>query len=62
MNPPTGYTVDTLDGYLICQHRDLSVCTSCATAHDEIVEVFGVHYWIPDADERQHLATIGRPA
>ena len=35
---------------IACCHRDLSVCPACA------VEVYSVHYWIPDPRERAALA------
>lgn len=43
------------EGDLICNHRDLSCCDMCANAHDEIVDVFGKHFWIDDADMRAQL-------
>jgi hypothetical protein len=46
------------DGSLICNHRDLGCCKACAEAHEEIVEVFGAHFWIADAAERAELAAM----
>lgn len=40
---------------LACPHRDVSVCPPCAAAHAEVVEVYGQHYWMPDAEERAAL-------
>lgn len=48
------------DGSVVCHHRDISCCPECAT-HPEIVEVYGVHYHVPDAAERAELlADIAR--
>ena len=46
------------DGSLICRHRDLSCCDACAAAHIHIVNVYGAHFWIDDAAERDALAEI----
>jgi hypothetical protein len=43
------------DGSAVCPHRDLSVCPSCAD-NLAMVEVAGVHYFIPDPAERAELA------
>lgn len=43
------------DGSLACRHRDISCCTECAAAHPEVVEVYGVHYWVSDPVERAAL-------
>lgn len=43
------------DGSAACHHRDLTVCTNCAT-HPHIVEVFGAHYYLPDPADREALA------
>lgn len=40
------------DGTLVCIHRDLTCCSACADAHEEVTEVFGAHYWIADPAER----------
>ena len=53
---PTGFSDDTYEGNIVCPHRDLSCCRECANAHDEIVEVYGVHYWITDPAERAQYA------
>lgn len=42
------------EGEAICPHRDMSVCRECAT-RPEIVDVYGKHYWIDDAEERDAL-------
>ncbi len=42
------------DGSAVCPHRDMSVCADCAT-HPHIVEVYGAHYHLPDADDRAEL-------
>ena len=39
------------DGELVCPHRYRSVCSDCATAYGNIVEVWGVHYWVRDIEE-----------
>lgn len=43
------------DGSLICIHRDLSCCKPCAEAHQQIVDVYGAHFWIDQPAERQAL-------
>lgn len=45
------------DGTAVCPHRDLSVCTECAS-HPEIVEVSGAHFHIADPAERAELAAM----
>ena len=52
---PNGFHADTYEGNLVCPHRDISCCRDCATAHEEIVEVYGIHYWIADPAERAEL-------
>jgi len=48
------------DGSLICNHRDLGCCKACADAHEEIVDVFGAHFWVDDETERAELvASLG---
>lgn len=39
------------DGTAVCPHRDLSVCSHCAT-DARYIEVAGAHYFIPDPGER----------
>lgn len=46
------------DDSLACKHRDLTCCHDCAAAHPEIVDVVGMHYWVPDEDERAELLAI----
>lgn len=53
--PPKGWH-EQADGTLVCPHRDLSVCPSCADAHEACVEVVGAHFWLPDADDRALVA------
>lgn len=48
---PTGFREGT-QGELACPHRDLSCCAPCVGAHEEIVEIYAVHYWVPDEKER----------
>lgn len=43
------------DDSLICPHREVSCCDECAEAHEEIIEVYGRHYWEPDKQERDKL-------
>lgn len=50
--PPVGFREDPDSGTLRCPHRDLSTCPTCAAEYVEMVEVFGAHYWIADADAR----------
>lgn len=42
-------------GDLACPHRDVSCCESCADEHEEIIEVYGQHFWEPDLLEREAL-------
>ena len=44
------------DDTIACPHRDMSCCTECANKHAELVDVYGVHYWIPNEAERAKLA------
>jgi len=39
-------------GDLACPHRDVSCCEACAQKHEEIVEVYGQHFWVTDPAER----------
>jgi hypothetical protein len=34
------------EGELACSHRDVSTCTDCANTYANIVECYGVHYWM----------------
>lgn len=43
---------------LACPHRDVSTCPACAAEHEEIVEVYGTHYWIGDPTERGELLAV----
>jgi hypothetical protein len=43
------------DGSAVCQHRDLSVCPTCAAADDRLVDVVGAHFLIVDPAERAEL-------
>ena len=44
-------------GEIACCHRDLSVCPACAAKYaPDLVEVYSVHYWVPDPKERAALA------
>ena len=52
LNPPRSWGEHPRMATLICPHRDLSVCPSCAESTPECVEVYGSHYWIADPDER----------
>ncbi len=52
---PRGFRVGH-SGDLACPHRDVSCCDACARAHVEIVEVYGQHFWISDAAERDALS------
>lgn len=42
-------------GDLACPHRDVSCCPFCAGTYEEIVEVYGQHFWVPDETERASL-------
>jgi len=43
------------DGGLACMHRDCSCCDLCRDAHEEIVDVYGVCFWVADPKERASL-------
>jgi hypothetical protein len=43
------------DGALVCPHRDLTCCGLCAEKYEQVVDVYGVHYWVPDPKERAAL-------
>jgi len=43
------------DGSLACPHRDISCCGECAKAHEEIVDVVGCHFWVPNPADRAQL-------
>lgn len=53
--PPRGFRVDPDSDQLRCPHRDRSCCPKCASDHEAIVEVYGVHYWIGNGVERLML-------
>lgn len=45
------------DGGLACPHRNMSVCDACTKgphAH-QVIDVFGVHFWVASAAERDEL-------
>jgi hypothetical protein len=42
-------------GNLACPHRDVTCCPHCAAAHEEIVEIYGQHFWIADRVERMEM-------
>lgn len=45
------------DDSIACLHRDVSCCAECITKHSpNLVDVFGVVYWIPDSSERAEIA------
>jgi hypothetical protein len=53
------------DGSVVCAHRDLSCCERCLAADEQLVDVYGVVYLVPDAAERAalraELAEAGQP-
>lgn len=51
---PDGFRIGH-DDSLACPHRDVSCCGDCRADHVEIVDVYGVCYWIPDVGERADL-------
>lgn len=53
-NPPKGFR-EGHDSSLACPHRDISCCPQCALQHEEIVNVYGRHYWIADKKDRDDL-------
>jgi hypothetical protein len=42
------------EGDVACPHRDCSVCPDCSR-REEVVEVYGRHFWIPAPLEREAL-------
>lgn len=50
------------DESIVCKHRDLSCCPACAAAHEEIVDVYGAHFWIPDPAERAQFEDVDQEA
>lgn len=52
---PRGFRLGHDDDSLACPHRDCSTCDLCEKAHPEIIEVYGVHFWVADAKERAKL-------
>jgi hypothetical protein len=55
---PRGFREAHETGELHCPHRDVSTCPSCASAHEEIVEVGGQHFWVQDPTERAELQAL----
>jgi hypothetical protein len=51
---PSKYRTNA-DGSAVCPHRDLSVCSSCAT-DPTLVNVAGAHFHFPDPADRAALA------
>lgn len=51
---PRGFREDRDTGQLACPHRDISCCDECAKRED-VVEVGGQHFWVPDSAERATL-------
>jgi hypothetical protein len=54
MRKPRGFR-EGHTGSLACPHRDVSCCPVCAAKHEEVIEVYGQHYWMDDAQERAQL-------
>ncbi len=46
------------DDSLACPHRDCSCCAECAKAHPEIVDIYKLHFWVPDPADRAALAAM----
>jgi len=53
---PPGFS-EHHDRTINCPHRQISVCPDCVKAHPEIVEMFGIYYWVPAPDERKQMRT-----
>jgi len=53
------------DGSVVCAHRDLSCCERCLAADEQLVDVYGAVYRVPDPAERAallaELAEAGDP-
>lgn len=45
-------------GNIACPHRNLSCCGTCAKEHEEIVEVYGQHFWLATPQERAELLAL----
>ena len=48
---PVGFDIDPRSEELYCPHRNISCCDECANTYANIVEVYGVHYWIRTEEE-----------
>lgn len=55
INGVTGFH-EQKDESIVCKHRDVSVCRECLEACEDLVDVFGVVYFIPDPAERAELS------
>jgi hypothetical protein len=53
MRLPAGWRENST-GDVACPHRDVSCCPACAK-HEEVVEVFGQHFWMEYPNEREAL-------
>lgn len=51
---PAGFHINAT-GEVVCPCRSTSCCDRCAAKHEEIVEVYGQHFWEPDKAERESL-------
>ena len=47
---PAGFR-EGFDGELACNHRDVSTCDACAAKYSNIIESYGVHYWMRNEAE-----------
>lgn len=46
------------DDTIACPHRDLSCCPACVAAQPMLFEVYGVHYWMSEAERAEYRAMI----
>ena len=53
---PKGFRHDH-DDSVICPHRDCSCCPECSN-REEMVNVYGRYYWMPDAEDRKAFAAM----
>ena len=48
-----------VDDSLVCQHRDISCCNECEAKYENIVEIYGQHYWADTRAQLVELESIG---
>lgn len=54
---PSGFFIEK-DDSVVCEHRDLSCCPKCEAQYENIVEVYGQHYWADTYEDLLELQAI----